>query len=281
MSQVPQLNPPVGNSSGGPPAATAPPISDDTLPRGLTWDSTPYRATDSFTYAWERLRARRSGTIPTVLAGVLVVLVLIPICYVLLFAIALLFMGLGMDPRITESDSSWILVVLLLVVALAVLAAPFSVLMVVSGSWAKAGIETTRGLAVKVPQAYAGWRKRSMVSASLLVAVLLAAPSSILATIPSVGPDLAYGFLVVAGFFLQFTVLFIVGRGLDAVAALGASFALAGRHLIQVLSFDLLAVAVTAVGVLLFGVGVLFTTPLVVIAASFTWRKLQGLPVAR
>jgi uncharacterized membrane protein len=114
-----------------------------------------------------------------------------------------------------------------------------------------------------------GWDKTQVVIASVLIATAVG-----VGTVLCVVPGLVVAFLT------QFTLLFVVDRGLPALDAVQASVSLVTRHLGASLAFYLLGAAVTLLGALLCGVGLLVTVPVVLIGYAYTFRRLQGQPVA-
>lgn len=85
---------------------------------------------------------------------------------------------------------------------------------------------------------------------------------------------------VVAAFFLAFSVLISLDRGLGAVDSMKASIELVKNNVVTVL---LLAIAVgilNAIGSIVCGIGVIVTLPVAVVAAVYVYRRLQNQPVA-
>jgi uncharacterized membrane protein len=114
-----------------------------------------------------------------------------------------------------------------------------------------------------------GWDKTQVAIAGVLTAVAVG-----VGTVLCVVPGLVVAFLT------QFTLLFVVDRGLSAVHALRASVRLVAGHPGATLVFYLLGAAVTLLGALLCGVGLLVTVPVVLIGYAYTFRRLQDQPVA-
>lgn len=85
---------------------------------------------------------------------------------------------------------------------------------------------------------------------------------------------------LVIGFLLWFTTPAVID-GESATGALAASFRFTTGNVGEVLLFGLLAVALIVVGVCTCGLGMLIVTPLLTIGMAYTWRVLQGRPVAR
>lgn len=116
---------------------------------------------------------------------------------------------------------------------------------------------------------FEGWDKTQVLIASVLTALAVG-----VGTMLCVVPGLVVAFLT------QFTLLFVVDRGLPALEAIRASVRLVTEHPGAGVAFYLLSAAVTLIGALLCGVGLLVTVPVVLIGYAYTFRRLQGQPVA-
>jgi uncharacterized membrane protein len=119
-----------------------------------------------------------------------------------------------------------------------------------------------------VGQLFEGWDKTQVAIAALLIAA---------ATF--VGTLLCYIPGLIAGFLVQFTLLFIVDQQMKAVDAIRASVRLVVDNLGSTIVFYLLALVVTIIGACLCGVGLLVAYPVVLVAYAYTYRRLQGQPV--
>jgi uncharacterized membrane protein len=114
-----------------------------------------------------------------------------------------------------------------------------------------------------------GWDKAQVVIAAILIAVATA-----IGTILCYIPGLIVGFLTI------FTILFVVDKQLTAVDAIKASFELVTKNFANTFVFWILAAIALFVGALLCGIGLLVAAPVVLIALAYTYRRLQGEPVA-
>jgi uncharacterized membrane protein len=85
---------------------------------------------------------------------------------------------------------------------------------------------------------------------------------------------------IVFAFFAQFTLFFVIDKGLAPVDALKASFTLVNRNLGTVVLLFLGVYVAQAIGSFLCGVGVLVAIPVSLIATAFMYRRLQNEPVA-
>jgi uncharacterized membrane protein len=101
-----------------------------------------------------------------------------------------------------------------------------------------------------------------------------------------VGVGTAVGYLLlwlpglVFAFFAQFTLYFVIDKGLDAVDALKASFTLVNRNLGTVVVLFLGVYVANAIGSALCGVGLLVSFPVGLLATAYLFRRIQNEPVA-
>jgi uncharacterized membrane protein len=132
----------------------------------------------------------------------------------------------------------------------------------------RAALRVVDGGSFAVGELFQGWDKVQVVIAGLLTAVAVGVGTAL-----CVVPGLVVAFLT------QFTLLFVVDRGLPALTAVRASIGLVTGHLGGSLAFYVLSALVTLLGALLCGVGLLVTVPVVLIGYAYTFRRLQGQPV--
>ncbi|YAL82863.1 hypothetical protein ACMYYO_13210 [Dermacoccaceae bacterium W4C1] len=85
---------------------------------------------------------------------------------------------------------------------------------------------------------------------------------------------------VVIAFFSQYAIYFVIDKGLGPIDALKASFSFVNKNLGTLVGFYLACIVASFIGALLCGIGLLVVFPVVVIATAYTYRKLQGQPVA-
>lgn len=103
----------------------------------------------------------------------------------------------------------------------------------------------------------------------LLGCVLLAAGYAV-GTLLLVLPGLVFGFLA------YYTLAFLLDRGEDAVTALRSSIAFVAANVGRFLMLALAVVGINLAGALLFGIGLLLTVPVTLIATMHAFRTLQG-----
>ncbi|MFB9954275.1 hypothetical protein [Cellulomonas denverensis] len=96
----------------------------------------------------------------------------------------------------------------------------------------------------------------------------------------AVGSLLLYIGGIVFAFFAQFTLFYVIDKGLGAIDAIKASFQLAARNFGPAALLYLVVLVASAVGGALCGIGALVTTPLAMLLTGFVFRRLHGEGVA-
>lgn len=84
---------------------------------------------------------------------------------------------------------------------------------------------------------------------------------------------------LIIGFLLWFTSPAVID-GESATGALAASFRFTSGNVGDVLLFGLLAIVLVVIGICTCGLGMLVVSPVLTIGMAYTWRVLQGRPVA-
>jgi uncharacterized membrane protein len=133
----------------------------------------------------------------------------------------------------------------------------------------KGGASVADGRGFSLGELFEGWDKAQVLIAAVIIAVLTL-----------VGTILCYFPALIVGYFTQFTLLFIVDKQLSAMDALKASFRLCMDNLGATILWYLLAVVCLFVGAVICLVGLLVAAPVVLVGLAYTFRTLQGQPVA-
>lgn len=211
----------------------------------------PYRARGALDYGWAKFQASPA----TLMVPMLVVFV------------GLVVTGLALQLVLARVDTGSGLTGGLLVSGI------FSTLMFLVYQLLAAGLyrgalRVVDGRSFGIGELFDGWDKTQAVIAGVLTAFAVGVGTA-LCVVPG---------LVVA-FSTQFTLLFVVDRGLSAVEALRASVRLVRNHLGASVALFLLSAGVTLLGAVLCGVGLLVAVPVVLIGYAYTFRRLQDQPV--
>ena len=125
------------------------------------------------------------------------------------------------------------------------------------------------GKSFSLGEMFDDWDKTQVVIAAVLIAVAT-----------SLGTVLCYLPGLIISFLVQYTMLFVVDRHLEAVDAIRASFELVTKNFGNTFVYCLLAALVLFVGALLCGIGLLIAAPVALIGLAYTYRRLQNEPVA-
>lgn len=260
----PPPNQPPGTGPGGY-GASAPPPPPPAGPGG----EGPYSAPDALSYGWARFTAKPGDLLVPVLVVIVVVIVLEIIVQVLLRATLLgthdcnqTILGTTIQSKCGPG-----FFVSLIGSALAGLVVSLIVQMLGAGL-IKSALNVVDGKPVSLGDIAAWATKPQVITAALIVAV---------ATF--IGTILCYLPGLVAAFLLNWTMFFVVDKGLAPMDAAKASINFATSHLAETLVFYLLGIVAFIVGAILCGVGLLVAAPVVLIGAAFTFRRLHGEPV--
>ncbi len=108
----------------------------------------------------------------------------------------------------------------------------------------------------------------------VITAALIVAVATFIGTLLCYLPGLIVGFL------LNWTMFFVVDKGMEPVEAVKASVKFVVDNLGNTLVFYLLGIVAFVVGALLCLVGLLVAAPVVLIGAAYTFRRLSGEPVS-
>ncbi|MBE7324635.1 hypothetical protein IEQ44_08215 [Nocardioides sp. Y6] len=108
----------------------------------------------------------------------------------------------------------------------------------------------------------------------ILIASLIISVATTIGLILCVLPGLVVGLLT------MFTNYFIIDKNQSALEAIKSSFNLVKDNVGSVLLFVLLSIVATVAGLLACCIGIVVATPIVILAQAYTYRTLQGEPVA-
>lgn len=111
-----------------------------------------------------------------------------------------------------------------------------------------------------------------------VVPVLIA--SLIIGAATFVGTLLCYLPGLVVGFLTQYTLFFLLDKDLPPMEAIKASFEFVKANFANVLVWYVIAALVGGAGAIVCGIGLVVTIPIVIIGTAYTYKTLQGRPVA-
>ena len=145
----------------------------------------------------------------------------------------------------------------------------FVVSVIVSAGIVKGALDITQGRPLELGTMFKGFSLPQLIVASILTSLLTFV--GLLACI--VGA-------VVVAFFLSFTTYFIVDEGQSAIDAIKSSFAFTKANAGDLLLLFLAVIGANILGACLFGVGLLVTVPVTILAQAYAYRTLRRQPVA-
>ena len=220
-------------------------------------------------WAWKRFTTQPGQLVLPVLLvfGVSVVLAIVYVVVFISISVGSSGPVVNPDGSVTYDAGPGVLAFLgiyAVIIALAVLLGQF-----LNASLARAALDAVDGRPVSVASAWRGWDKGQVALAALLLA---------LGTL--VGYVLCFLPALVFVFFTQYTMYFVVDRRMGAVDAIKASIAFVRAHLGESLLIYLVTAAITSVGAMLCGVGLIAALPVAVLVSAYSFRVLHGQPVS-
>ncbi|RLV48105.1 hypothetical protein D9V37_18675 [Nocardioides mangrovicus] len=260
--------PPPPPPPAGSPYGSAPPPAGTGYGQGA--EEGPYQATNAFGYAWRKFKNSPGEMLVPILVVFVVVVVLEVIIQILLRSTLLgthsctqtVFRqsvqtqcGPGLFVSLLGSGIGGFIVSL--------------ITQALGAGVIKDGLNVADGKPATVGEVFAWFTKPNVIVAALLVSVITA-----------IGFVLCYLPGIVAGFLLNWTMFYVVDQNLAPMDAIRASIKFTTSHLGETLLFYILAIIAFAVGAIVCLVGLLVTAPIVVIAAAYTFRRLNGQPVS-
>jgi uncharacterized membrane protein len=211
-----------------------------------------YRPRAALAYGWERFQASPA----TLMVPMIVVFVgLVVAGLALEVGLARLAPGSGLTGGLLATGVAG--------------AALFLVYQLLAAGLYRGALGVVDGRTFTVGELFEGWDK-----AQVLIASVLTAGAVGVGTALCVVPGLVVALLT------QFTLLYVVDADMSATRAIRASAGLVTGHLGDTVVLYALSAAVTLLGAALCGVGLLVAVPVVLIGYAYTFRRLQGRPVA-
>jgi uncharacterized membrane protein len=249
--------PPPGQPGGygaAPPPPPAPPLG-----------SGPYSPTEAFSYGWAKFKAKPGDLLVPILVVLLIVIVLQVVVQIILRA-TLLSTGdctttIGGSTITTSCGPG--LFVSLLGAGLAGLVTSL-ITQALGAGLIKNALNVADGKPVSMGEIGTWAANGRVITAALIVAV---------ATF--VGTLLCYVPGIIVGFLLNWTMFYVVDKDMAPVDAAKASVKFATDNLGNTVVFYLLGIVVLVVGAVLCLVGLLVSVPVLLIAAAYTFRRLN------
>jgi len=214
---------------------------------------------EAFNYGWTKFTQNVGGIILGVLAYVVVIGIIVGIFYGILIAGAA-----AADGRNGAGFGAFFGFSGLLLSGILMLLVTF-----MQAGIIRASLEISYGRRIEFATFFQFTDFGKVVVAALLVGVLTA-----------VGTALCYVPGIVFAFFAQFTLFFVLDKGLGAVDALKASFSLVNKNLGTVVLLYIGVLVAEFVGYLVCGIGIIVAYPVALLATTYVYRRLLNEPVA-
>ncbi|WP_018158092.1 hypothetical protein [Demetria terragena] len=222
----------------------------------------PYSVGDAFSYGWKKFVANLG---PIVLATLVAIL-----GSVIINGIGFALFGSGSSTT-TKADgsvsTSFNVTGSLGSLVFSLLAVLFS--LVITAGIIRATLEITRGRPVEMSTVFNLKNIGAVLITSILTTVMITI-GLVLCVIPG----------LIAAVLTMFSLHFVIDKGMSPIDAIKASVSLVKNNLGSVVIFALLSLVAFIVGALLCGIGLLVAYPVVYIGMAYTYRHLQGEPVA-
>lgn len=274
MSQSPPPPPPPGGY-GAPPPPPPPPGGGYGGYGGQPAGNAPYSVGNAVSYGWSKFQAN-VGQI--VIAGLIVFVAVVVFQIISNIVIPNLLVS---DPSYecdydvngfpTDCDyegGSGFLVSFLLVYAISSFLY-FFVSQVISAGIIRGSLGITEGREFHFSEVFKTDKIGPVVITSLISAAIIFV-GFLLCVLPG----------IVASFFLSYALYFVIDKDMSPTAAISASVNLVKDNLGTALLWAVVAFAITLVGAILCGVGLIVAIPVSIIGTAFTYKHLTGQQVA-
>ncbi len=215
----------------------------------------PYSPTDAISFGWQKFSANVGQWL---IAGLLVVAVSI------LFGVFSYVVEPSADPYETNPFASMFSIPAILINFVSTLAT-----YLLSAYFYRGALDEAEGRKFDIGSTMS----RVPLGPALLTSLLVSVGTTI-------GMILCFLPGIIFGFLAWFSLLFVIDKGLDPIAAITASINLIWKNIGQTLLFGLLAIVVIIAGACLCGLGLFVAYPVTLIATAYTYKKLQNEPVA-
>jgi uncharacterized membrane protein len=248
----PEGAPPPQDYPPPPPAGYPPPPPGGYPAYGATGGG--YSVGDAFNWGWKKFQ-ENLGTILVAIVIYVVALIAIEIVWILI--VNGIFVG---------NDPGW--GTQLVVSSLGTLVF-WIVTTIIQAGLVRGALEIARGQKPEVGVMFSTDQLPQLLVAALLIGVMTA-----------IGALLCFFPALIVAFYVQFTVFFLLDRKLEAWDAIKASAGLVNNHIGTLVGFFLASLLAYIVGAILCGVGLLVAFPVVFLAQTYTFKKLQNEEVA-
>lgn len=257
-------------------AAAPPPAAGSPMPAATR----PYSVGDAFNFGWKKFQENIGPWLLACLIAIGVTLLLWVIYVGLLVPIVasnstVIETSAGTTRVVTDNSGN--LLVSLLTVVFAVLAALLS--WIIMAQFVRGALGTTDRGRIELGIFF----KKEYLGVVIVAAIILAVIQFVLGLIgllPILGWIIQFIGTIVVAFFTQFYAYFILDRQEASVQSLKSSFGFVNNNLATIVVLFLASLVALFIGALLCGIGLFVAIPVTVMAHAYTYRKLNGEPVA-
>lgn len=266
----PSYNPPPGGGYGAPPPGSPPPAPGGYGGGGM---QQPYSVGDAFSYAWGKFQQNVGQMILAALAIFVGAIVI----YGIAFA-AIIIPASSSDLECKSRDAygycteysgggglglvAFIVLILLYVIF-------FVYAQVIGAGLIRASLNVTNGLPFRTADVFKFDNIGPVIVTSLLVGV-----GTFVGGILCIIPGLIFAFLS------SYSLFYVVDQNMSPVDAIKASIDLTRNNLGPTILWFLVSIVSFVIGEILCGVGLLVAIPVVLVGTAYTYKKLNGAPVA-
>lgn len=269
----PSYNPPPGGGYGAPPPGGgygAPPPAPGGYGGGGMQQ--PYSVGDAFSYAWGKFQQNMGQMIIAALAifAGAIVLGIIALVAIIIPANNTDLECVSRDAYgyCNEYDTGGLGFVALIILLLLYVVF-FIYAQVIGAGLIRASLNVTNGLPFRTADVFKFDNLGPVIVTSLLVGV-----GTFIGTLLCIIPGIIFGFLS------MYSLFFVIDRNLSPVDAIKASIDMTRNNLGPAILWYLLAYVVILVGTILCYVGLLAAIPIALVGTAYTYKKLNGAPVA-
>ncbi|MCG2799234.1 MAG: hypothetical protein L6367_11915 [Cellulomonas sp.] len=221
----------------------------------------------AFSYGWTKLWQNAGAFIVASLIYVVGFAVIVGVFWTVLFAGAMATSQLNSDGTYSSTSAGFSAVgslssglFILVIVLLGYL---------VQAGFIRGALEVTYGRPVAIGDFFKFTDFGRIVVAALVTGIIV-----------GIGSALCYLPGIVAAFFLQFVLFFVIDKGMAVGDALKASFNLAKNNVGPAVLLLLVVYVIQAIGSALCGIGLIVALPLGYLVSAYMYRKLLNEPVA-
>lgn len=271
---VPGFTPPPADSTDAPTGAYPPPPPPDASFAAPPSSPAEFNIGTALSYAWSKFTANPAPFILlTLIVGVGTAVV---------WGIGFAIIGV-VTAGVYNSDSVGVgtgaLITISIVTAVFVALAIF-VALLLNMSLIRASLDTVRGGTVSVGSSFRTTNFPQYLVLQLVLVVIYLVVNVVISMVPFIGPILSFVIVLGVSVVFFFAPYLVIDQGMPAIEALKTSYAMAMSNIGQAILAVIVLGLVSAVGVIICGIGSLVTVPLALIGGAYAYLFFRNEPVA-